>query len=78
MADQNEQQLHTRIHELEAQLRAKAEQHAAAIQHLQAQLAEQAALIAQLRVRWVQRAVEGALAETRLHHRSVLAGRCTP
>ena len=30
----------------------------------------------QLQVRWVQQAVEGALAESRLHRRSVLTGRC--
>lgn len=64
----------------------------ALIAELQALVAEQAALIAQqdaviaqlqaqvaeLRARWVQRAVEGAVAETRAHHRSVLTGRCIP
>lgn len=33
---------------------------------------------AQMQVRWVQQAVNGALVESHAHHRSVLTGRCAP
>jgi chromosome segregation ATPase len=79
MADPTYEELRVENAELKARLEAAEAQVAA----LQTQLAQQADVIVQLQaqlaalqVRWVQRAVEGALAETRLYHRSVFTNRC--
>jgi len=61
-----------------AELQALVAEQAALIAEQDAQIKELQAQVAEQRARWVQRAVEGALAETRAYHRSVLTGRCMP
>ncbi len=48
------------------------------IARLERELAAANARIQQLQVRWLRHALEQAILDTKVYHRSVLTGRCIP